>query len=326
MKQYISRLNLIIYLFIWLSIFSACQPKNKLTVDVSKIPVNLKIIRFDTIFYNQNPQKLSTIKKQFPYMFPGYVADSVWYKKMQDSLLKDLKTQVDSVYPDNSKIAPDLISLFKHIKYYYPRFKIPEIITLYSDWNYLKKAVYLDSLELLTLDNFLGAENRLYKGIPAYIKQNMTPEQIPVAVAQSIIDTQVRPPKSKNLLSKMINYGKQLYLLDAYLPQTSDALKIGYSPQKMHWAQQNEEAVWQYFIENNLLYDTQTNLNIRFLNLAPYSKFYTEKDQESPGYIGRFIGWQIVRSFMQKNKVSLHKLLQMPEEEIFKKSKYKPKK
>ncbi len=325
MKPLFCRLNLIVTIIL-IIILTSCQPDNKLIVDVSKIPVNLQIERFDTAFYGQNPEKLPGLKKQYPYMFPAYVPDSIWQKKMQDSLLLDLKTEVDSIYPDNQKFEASIKDLFRHIKYYYPKFKAPKIITLYSDWNYLKKAVYLDSLELLTLDNFLGENNRLYKGIPAYIRQNMTPANIPVAVAKSIIETQIKPAKSKNLLSKMVNYGKQLYFLDAYLPQTPDYLKIGYTEKKMKWAQQNEEAVWQYFIENDLLYSTKSDLNKRFLNLAPYSKFYTEQDMESPGYIGRYIGWKIVRSFMKKNKVSLQKLLRTPEEEIFKKSNYKPKK
>jgi len=314
-----------IYIIFGIVLLSSCQHDNQLDVDVSKIPAKVKILRFDLDFYGQSPVQLPALKKKYPYMFPDRVPDSIWVKKMQDSLLLDLKTQVDSVFPDMNRFKQPIGGVFKHIKYYFKQFKEPKIITLYSDWNYLKKSVYVDSLNLLTLDNFLGTNNRLYKGIPHYIKQNMIPRQIPVAIAQSIINTQVKPPKQKDFLSKMINYGKKLYLLDAYMPQTPDSLKIGYNAKKMAWARQNEEGVWQFFIENDLLYSSDQKLDMRFLNLAPYSKFYTEDDMKSPGYIGRYTGWQIVRSFMKKNKVSLQKLLQTDEEEIFKKSKYKPK-
>jgi len=67
-------------------------------------------------------------------------------------------------------------------------------------------------------------------------------------------------------------------------------------------------------------------LNKRFIENAPFSKFYTAQDNQSPGKIGSYIGWQIVRSFMKENDVSLQKLLEIDEEIIFKKSKYKPKK
>jgi uncharacterized protein YjaZ len=67
-------------------------------------------------------------------------------------------------------------------------------------------------------------------------------------------------------------------------------------------------------------------LQNRFINLAPFSKFYLEIDNESPGRVGTWIGWQIVRSFMLNNKVSLQQMLKMDEKELFDKSKYKPKK
>ena len=309
-----------------LLLISGCQDDNPLDVDVSHIPVEVEILRFDLDFYGQPPSKLPEIKQKYPFMFPPRVPDSIWAEKMQDSLLLDLKTQVDSVFPDMTPYKPAIADIYKHVKYYFPKFRVPKIITLFSDWNYLKKSVYVDSLQLLSLDNFLGTGNRIYKGIPQYIKQNMNPENLPVAIAESIVETQVAPPESKVFLAKMINYGKKLYLMDAYMPDTPDSSKIGYSSKKMQWAVDNEEGVWQYFIDEELLYSNDQKLDLRFLNLAPYSKFYTEQDMQSPGYIGRYIGWQIVRSFMKKNKVSLQKMIRMPEEEIFKKSKYKPRK
>nr|BFF38769.1 hypothetical protein BACY1_05740 [Tenacibaculum mesophilum] len=116
-----------------------------------------------------------------------------------------------------------------------------------------------------------------------------------------------------------------MYLLDAYLPNVADAVKIGYSQKKLEWAESNEEQIWMYFIEKDLLYSTSKDVDKRFLDLAPFSKFYMEEDSQSPGRIGEWIGWQIVRSYMQKNDVSLHQLLQTSEEEIFKNSRYKPK-
>ena len=84
--------------------------------------------------------------------------------------------------------------------------------------------------------------------------------------------------------------------------------------------------MWRYFIEKKLLYDTDQKLIPRFINPAPFSKFYLEIDNESPGRVGSWIGWQIVRSFMENNEVSLEQLLQMDAKEIFERSKYKPKK
>ena len=111
-----------------------------------------------------------------------------------------------------------------------------------------------------------------------------------------------------------------------YLPTISNKLKIGYSKEKIDWAILNEEDIWKYFIEKKILFSTETKLNKRFLDNAPFSKFYLGNDNQSPGRIGVWLGWQIVRSYMKNNDVSLQELLIIDSEELFKKSKYKPKK
>ena len=55
------------------------------------------------------------------------------------------------------------------------------------------------------------------------------------------------------------------------------------------------------FVRNELLFKTDNNLIDRFISPAPFSKFYLEIDNESPGKIGQWIGWQILRSFRKKN-------------------------
>ena len=79
-------------------------------------------------------------------------------------------------------------------------------------------------------------------------------------------------------------------------------------------------------MENNLLYSTDSKLPNRFINVAPFSKFYLEIDNDTPGRVGTWVGWQIVRSFMENNDVTLQQVLQMDPMELFQKSKYKPKK
>ena len=130
----------------------------------------------------------------------------------------------------------------------------------------------------------------------------------------------------KDLLSQMIYRGKQLYLKDVLLPDYSDAEKMGCTPEQIKWCEENEEQLWKYFIENDLLYSTNPQLKSRFIDTAPFSKFYINIDKESPGRVGVWLGWQIVRSYMKNNNVTLSQLLETKEEEIFKKSKYKPKK
>ena len=64
----------------------------------------------------------------------------------------------------------------------------------------------------------------------------------------------------------------------------------------------------------------------RFIEPAPFSKFYLEIDNESPGKIGVWLGWQIVKSYCGQNPdLTLIELLNLSSKELFNSSKYKPK-
>ena len=246
--------------------------------------------------------------------------------KIKDKDEQELYTETQKLYSSFSDIETELRSLFKYITHYNPMFNTPNIITGLSNIDYNYRVIYNQRLVFISLDVYLGSKHPFYSDYPAYIKQNNIRERIVVDVANAIIDSQIKPLTNRSFLAKMIHEGKKLYLLDLYLPLKSDAVKIGYTKQKYDWAITNEEQVWKYFIENNLLYSTDTKLNKRFLEDAPFSKFYLSEDKNSPGRIGQRIGLQIVRSFMDNNDVSLSDLLIKDGEEIFKNSKYKPRK
>ena len=124
----------------------------------------------------------------------------------------------------------------------------------------------------------------------------------------------------------MIYFGKILYFKDVMIPFKTDEEKIGYTEDELSWARQNEKSMWEFFIEREMLYDTNAQLTGRFINAAPFTKFNLQFDSESPGRLGQYVGWQIVRSFMKNNDIKLNKMLQMDALEIFSKSRYKPRK
>ncbi|CAL2077529.1 gliding motility lipoprotein GldB [Tenacibaculum sp. 190524A05c] len=302
----------------------SCKKENKLQVDVSNINVDLKLARFDVDFYNSTPQTLSKTKEIYPMFFPHNV-DSVWINKIQNKDERELFDETQKKYPNLSFLEMELVDLFQHVKYYNKNFQEPVVISMLTNVDYENKVLFDSGLLLISLDCYLGGKHEFYSDFPDYVKQNNRKEHIIVDVANSIINKQMPPNNERSFINKMIYEGKKMYLLDAYLPQVSDVEKIGYNPVKYNWAVESEEDIWKYFIERELLYDTDLKLNKRFLDIAPFSKFYLGEDNLSPGRIGVWIGWQIVRSFMQNNDVSLPELLQTEEDIIFKKSKYKPK-
>ncbi|HLF51533.1 gliding motility lipoprotein GldB [Flavobacterium sp.] len=306
-------------------LFASCDKKNKTEKEIENIPLEIKVVRFDKIFFETPVSELPKIKKQFPILFPEEVQDSVWINKMKNPLWRELYTEVQKKYSNFEPETQEIEDLFRHIKFYFPKTKTPKVITLINEMDYNTKAVYADSLVLISLELYLGKEHKFYE-FPEYLKQNFGKNQMMPDIVSSFAIRKIPPPMDKTLLSQMVYAGKELYLKDVLLPEHTDADKIGYTPEQIKWCQENEGYMWRYFIEEKLLYNADSKLPNRFINVAPFSKFYLEIDNESPGRVGTWVGWQIVRSFMKNNEVSLPQLLQMDATEIFNKSKYKPQK
>ncbi|MDB4171169.1 gliding motility lipoprotein GldB [Polaribacter sp.] len=307
-------------------ILLSCKNEDQNSIDVSNIEVDFAIERFEEAFYNATPETLVEVKKRFPLLFPSAESDSVWLAKINNKDEQNLFKETQVIFSDFNEIKKQFASLFKHITYYNPRFKAPKVITMLSNIDYENRVVYADSLLLISLDVYLGKQHEFYADYPMYIKENNTKEHLIVDVANAIIHSQFPPSNYRSFSSKIIEEGKKMYLLDVYLPSVSEKEKTGYTFAKLAWAKQQEEAVWKFFIENELLYSTDTKLNKRFIENAPFSKFYTAQDNQSPGKIGSYIGWQIVRSFMKQNDVSLQKLITIDAQSLLDQSKYKPKK
>lgn len=318
MKKYL-------FLVVFCLVIVSCDKKTKVESAVTSIPVDIKVERFDKIFFETEPKDLEKVKKEFPFFFPAGNDNSVWIDKMQDPLWQELYKEVQKKYADFEPVKKELNTLFKHIKYYFPETKTPKVITIISEMDYNNKAIYADSLVIVSLELYLGKGHKFYQ-FPNYLKQNFEERQIAPDVVSSFSARKIPPVLDKDLLSQMIYHGKQLYLKDLLLPEYTDAEKMGYTPEQIKWCQENESYMWRYFIEKEMLYSDDQKLITRFINPAPFSKFYLEIDNESPGQVGAWIGWQMVRSYMKNNEVPIADFLKTSAKEIFVKSKYKPKK
>lgn len=312
-------------LFLMILMFFSCEEKKKNDIDVSDITVAFDLQRFEVDFYNTTEETLEITKEKYPMFFPQNTPDSVWLQKITNKDERGLYQETLKVYPSTESLNNSLTSLFKHVKNYNANFRAPEVFTMISNIDYDYRVIYNNTSLIISLDCYLGKAHPFYNDYPGYIKETNTKEHIVVDVANQMISKQITTGYDRSFLGKMIQEGKKMYMLDMYLPRVSDYIKIGYTEQKFEWAVANEEQVWKYFLDKNILYSTDTKLNKQFLDEAPFSKFYLAHDNASPGRIGVYMGWQIVRSFMENNDVTLQELIQIKPQDLFTKSKYKPK-
>lgn len=313
--------------FIFLVLLNSCKNESKTEKKINEIPVSLTLTRFDKLFFETQPQDLSKLKTAYPEFFPEGVPDTVWTNKMTNTLWRELYSEVQKTFGDFQLQKTEIELVFKHAKFYFPATKMPKIFTVINEMDYNNKVIYTGDYLLISTELYLGQEHEFYKSeFPAYIRQNFTVSQLIPDVVSALSANQIPEEISKNLLSQMIYEGKQLYIKDLLIPDYSDADKIGYTPEQIKWCQENESYMWRYFIEEGLLYNTDARLGSRFIHRAPFSKFYLEIDNESPGRVGAWLGWQIVRAYAENNEVDIKTLLSTDATTIFNKSKYKPKK
>lgn len=316
----------IFFVLVPIFIFCSCVHGDKLADEVAKINVDIKVNRFDREFAEAKPTDIPGLKEKYPYLFPANYPDSIWVAKLQDTLQLEVMDEVGKSFPDFVSEKQDMEWLFRYIKYYFPNYKIPRVVTVTSEVDYNNRIILTDSLLLVGLDNYLGSTHKFYQGISRYIANDLDKQYLTRDMASAFAKTVVAPPRDRTFLSQLVYYGKELYLMQQLMPQEKEAVIIGYAPDELEWANVNEEQIWRYFIERELLYSTNSKLGPRFLDPAPFSKFELELDNESPGKIGRYIGWQIVKAFMDNNNITLQEMLTLPEEELFKRSGFKPRK
>jgi len=161
-------------------------------------------------------------------------------------------------------------------------------------------------------------------GIPKYKTQNMVPQKIvpDVFYAWAITEFPFNE-NTNNLLSNMVYQGKLLYFTEAMNPNLPDSIIIGYTSQQLNWCKQNEANMWAYLAEKRLLYNSERLELRKYIGDGPFTNTFSH---ESPGRTGVWLGWQIVRSYMNKNhSTSLNDLMEMNNaQEILNNSAYFP--
>lgn len=314
----------LIIVFFTLIFITSC--KKEVSLESVAAQEAVKAVRFDQLFYHKSDAEIQELKKMYPFLFPVQVSDTVWVNKSNNQEEIFLQQEVQKVFTDFKSEEKQLGELFKTIKSKFPNFKSPKVITLISDIDYESKVIYADSLLLISLDMYLGKDHEIYKEFPSYLSYRYEKSNLIVDVAHAIADNSFKDLGRNNFLNQMINQGKKMSLVNAFLPETKSDLKMAYTPEQMLWVESNEFSIWQYFMENQMLYSYDIDLLHRFVFDAPFSKFYLESDQDSPGRIGVWIGWKIVDSYLKNNEVSLDEMIKIAPEELFEKSRYKPKK
>ncbi|MFP7655752.1 gliding motility lipoprotein GldB [Chryseobacterium proteolyticum] len=302
------------------------EPDNVWKVELKEPAEKVEMTDISSQFYDQNIP-LEKFKSEFPW-FQGTVSDEDFGKRRADA--EEIKIYKEAVAKiDQKKLQKELQDLFSHIRHYFPKFKSPKVYLFSSALQMIQDPVFYDekgNLLFIDITGFMGDKNPNYKGLELYFQKSMNPNNIVPKVSRMFAENIVPfSTDHQKFIDQLIYNGKVMILQDAFLPDTPDYLKMNYTKQQYEWAVSNEGNIWNYFVENNLLFGDDHRLEERFISPGPFSKFYTDIDNESSPQIGIYTGWQICKKYLkEKPEVKLTDFLKMDATEIFNQSGYKP--
>lgn len=320
-------------------IISCSEKKTSVVTEALNPPTptfeKVKVIRLEQKIFNQPTRNsIQALWDTHPYFSEKFLKrsqypnDSIltnaFYRLATHKSLDSIKKICDNVYGDFSDISNDLNQAFDHVKKYIdPSFTPPVIYTILTG---MGNDLYVDdSIAVVGLEFFLAENCRYVPDFPGYIVKRYRKEFIAPMIITLLAQKYNRSePADNSLLAEMVYYGKSYYFLKQTMPWLPDTLIAGYDADVYADIQKNLSVIWAHFVEKNLFYETKYEITNRYVGERPA---VVEIGKKCPGRIGRWLGWQIVNAYMERNpNVTLKELMaEKDARKIFNLSKYKPK-
>jgi hypothetical protein len=305
-------------------LFNSCK------TNPSDINLNVEIDRFD--------QKLMAVKSKTE--LATLFAENPTYTKSLYRAMPDDTALISHVYylvshPDTRKFHAETVKnfgdlanmktefkgAFQHIKSMYPTFKVPKIMTTFTG---LENDMFVsDSLIIISLEAFNGPKATYRPDQPNYLLRRYTPTHIVPMAVRYLSNTYNKTDQGdQTFLGDMVYFGKSLEFTKQMLPATADSLILGYTQKELDdtWAAQ--DLIWAHTIEKTLLYNKNNFIKEKYLGERPN---IPEIGPSCPGRIGQWLGWRIVKRYMNENpKITFQDVMAKPNsEEILKMSGYR---
>jgi hypothetical protein len=274
-------------------------------------------------FFTEHP-----VMRDYLFNRRGYPDDSVFintlYRRFTHPSFDTLLLETRRIFGDLTDLKSQFAEAFTNIKYYYPEFQPPRVETAITGIE--TDMVVSDTLIVIGLDYYLGKDGAYRPQLYQYLLTRYEPEDI-VPSCLLIYGISDRFNKTtledRTVLADMIAYGKSFYFAKHMLPCIPDSTLIWYSREEIEGARKFEHLIWARLIEDQVLYSTSHIVNQRFLGERPKT---LEVGEECPGRIAQWVGWQIVKKYMETHPdVTLPQMMEMADaQKLFNESRYKP--
>ncbi|GAB3822945.1 gliding motility lipoprotein GldB [Pontibacter rugosus] len=307
----------------------------ELPEEIAQIPVTVEIERMEKSLYGASSEaEVAAFLRENPLFAEKYLqipqdSDQVkaLYELSTNPALDSLAQQSMETFADMKEQQQQLERAFKVIKYHYPEYHVPQVKTFVTALGSLGNDLFVsDSLLVFGIDYFIGPKAKYRPQAYDYILSRYEPEKM-VPAAMLLLSNRFNKTNfaDRTLLAEMIGMGKAYYFVQSVLPCIPDSLIISYTGQQIADVNHNEGRIWAHFLEKELLFEKAPFVVNKYIGERPNTP---EVDATAPGRIGTWVGWQIVRRYMERNPdVTLPELMAETDyRKIFNESKYKPEK
>lgn len=305
-------------------------------------PVTVDIVRFDSALLavraDSTMQDVRRLYAEYEAFIPLYVEgvlrlpmeDTAYFSEQLANFLVDTTmgfAQTNALakerFANVDSIQNVLNIAFSRLHYLYPDWVIPTVYLFVSGFN--SSVVYYDNMLGVGVDMYLGSDYPYYNQVVYdYQKSTMEKEYVVRDLMSMYLAYNIAyNSKYNRLLEQMIFRGKQLFLLSQLLPDAPAWQVIGYTPEQWAWCEHYEQAIWNRIMEKRDLFKTESRILNSYMNEGPFT---AEVTQDSPGRLGLWVGWQIVKSYMHHNQeITIHDLINEGDaQKILEQSFYKP--
>lgn len=337
----------ILILLMALLMFSASCKRNPYKVSLSGIAADVEITRLEKELFSIQPEEIidrlpllkekhDTILQLFSYAVNTGSIDDPLYGEYLTAFCTDRQNNdvygiAMEVFPDIGPVEKEIETAFRHYRYYFPDRKVPKVFTCITGFN--ASIITMSGVPVLgiSLDKYLGPDCSYYPGLGIYnyMTVRMTPDHVvPDCLygwAASVWDYSDMKYPADNVLAQMIHEGKLRYFTRCMLPDLPEELIFGFTPEQMKFCRNNEDLMWQYLIENELIFKTDQFTIRKLTGEAPFTSYFSN---ESPGRAAVWLGFRIIESYMSGNRKdgALGSLMDdVNIQEILEKAKYDPK-
>jgi hypothetical protein len=345
------KLQVLVVLLAWLA---ACRQREA-APDVSHLRAETGVVRFEKEFFaidtNRIVDELERLHRRHPHFVADYLSKVLGIGTIQTPQAAEAIRMFISTYRpvynaatalfdrELPRMEKDMQQALRYLMHYLPDFKPEqpfELITFIGPMDAYEPFQLGDYGDVRTasgvgvaLQLHLGANHPLYdEGMQAgifydYQVRRFTPETVVVNGVKNIIqDLFPYSPQNLNLVEQMIEKGKRMALLQRVLPEIPDSLHFGYTSAQWKGCVTNEALIWNFFVKNDLLYSKDPSINRNYNSDGPKTE---ELGQGAPGYIGLFVGRQLVNAYLERfPQTTMDALMRLPAMELFEKAGYKP--